>query len=172
MPAILDRRFIMPVAEDRPAAPLLRQLLRQWRQACPPGGIPDESFIDPFRLKYILGDLIVIEVAPRPEGGRRYRYRLIGTRLVEHSGRDRTGRWVDQHPDRDLAQLAFEVSEAVVKSRAPALMQFRRSLLGRYYPIEALVLPLGGGNGSPTRLLVGQIYPADAPYRPYGDSAP
>ena len=48
-------------------------------------------------------------------------------------------------------------------------MQFSRSLYGRYYPVEALVLPLADQGGRPARLLVAQIYPEDAPRRPYGE---
>lgn len=171
MPPIRDHRFTMPVSDDGPGpgAPVLQRLLREWREACPPDGIPGESFIDPFRLRYILNALIVVDMLPLPDGRLRYRYRLIGTGLVARSGRDRTWRWVDEHPDMELARLAIDVSNAVIDARQPALMQFSRSLLGRYYPVEALVLPLGGNGGRPTRLLVGQIYPEDAPRRPYGD---
>lgn len=169
MPTIRDSRFQQPVAEDGIAAPSLRHLLADW-QAAPAGanGIPAENFIDPFRLRYLIENLIVVEIAARPDGGRRYRYRLIGTDLVAHTGRDQTGRWVDQHPETDLADLAIAASDAVAANRQPALIGFRRNFFGRYYPVTALILPLGRAeDDGPTRLLVGQVYPKDTPRRPY-----
>lgn len=170
MTPIRDRQFTMPVAGDDIAQPPLRQLLADWLAACGDAGAPpSESFIDPFRLRYILDSVIVIEVVVDAAGGRRYRYRVVGTDLVAHTGRDLTRHWVDEHPERELSQLAIEASEAVVTARQPALMQFRRNFYGRYYPVAALVLPVGSGaGGMPTRLLVGQHYPADAPRSPFG----
>jgi hypothetical protein len=172
MLTIRDSRFQQPVSEAGIAEPVLRRLLAEW-QAAPagPNGIPAESFIDPFRLRYMIENLIVVEIAARPgDGGRRYRYRLIGTDLVAHTGRDHTGRWVDQHSDAALAELAIAASDAVAANRQPALIAFRRNFFGRYYPVTALILPLGAAaDGGPNRLLVGQVYPKDTPRRPYGD---
>lgn len=170
MAEIRDSRFRLPVSDAEIGPPLLRRLLQDWRQACPDNDtLPPAAFIDPFRLRYLIDSLIVVEVVPQPGGGLRYLYRLIGTDLVAHSGRDQTGRWVDTHPEPELSAIAIETSDAVVAARQPALLEFRRSFFGRYYPVTALVLPLAAAaDGRPTRLLVSQLYPKDTPRQPFG----
>lgn len=169
-PPITHRQITLPVSAEAIEPSRLRRLHDDWRQACGAGdALPPESFIDPFRLRYVLDSLIIVEVVAQPQNTRRYRYRLVGTDLVAHTNRDVTGRWVDEHPEPELSQLAIEASEAVVAARQPALMHFRRSLFGSYYPITVVLLPIGGAaGGQPTRLLAGQHYPPEAPRQLFG----
>lgn len=169
-PPITHRQITLPVSADAIEPLRLRRLHDDWRQACSDAEtLPPESFIDPFRLRYTLETLIIVEVVAQPPNGRRYRYRLVGTDLVAHTNRDVTGRWVDEHPETELSEFAVAASEAVVAARQPALLRFRRSLQGSYYPITIMLLPVGGqAGGQPTRLLVGQHYPPEAPRQLFG----
>jgi hypothetical protein len=169
-PPITHRQITLPVSSDAIEPLRLRRLHDDWRQACGAAdALPPESFIDPFHLLYLLETLIIVDVVVEGPLGRRYRYRLVGTDLVAHTHRDVTGRWVDEHPEPELAKFAIAASEAVISARQPALLRFRRSLEGSYYPITVLLLPVGGpAGGQPTRLLVGQHYPPDAPRQLFG----
>ncbi|MEK9971148.1 MAG: hypothetical protein VW600_18595 [Ferrovibrio sp.] len=169
---ITHRQIILPVSTEAIAPPRLRRLHDDWRQACGEAdALPPETFIDPFRLRYVIETLIIVEVVARPSGAPRYRYRLVGTDLVAHTNRDVTGRWVDEHPEPELSEFAIAASEAVIAARQPALLHFRRALQGTYYPITVLVLPIGGSPGGlPTRLLVGQHYPPEAPRQLFGSA--
>ena len=55
------------------------------------GRIPSRSDIEPLELVEILPNLAIVEAI---EG--RWRYRLIGTRIVEFVGRDSTGKFFDE----------------------------------------------------------------------------
>jgi hypothetical protein len=169
---ITDRKITLPITAAAIAPLRLRRLHDDWLRACGAAdALPPESFIDPFRLRYVLETLIIVEVVAQPSQGRRYRYRLVGTDLVAHTHRDVTGRWVDEHPEPELSDFAIATSEAVIAARQPALLRFRRALQGTYYPITALVLPVGGLPGDPpTRLLVGQHYPPEAPRQLFGQA--
>lgn len=160
-------RFRIVASAEQIATPSLRCLLQQWLQACPPGSMPAEEFIDPFQLRYILGWLMVVDAVAQPAGGYRFRYRLVGTNLVDRRGCDNTGRWVDENPDAEMAELAVASSHAAISNRQPIQVECERAIDGRFYPIEILVLPLADAEGRPKRLLVGQIYPEDAPVQPY-----
>lgn len=170
VPDIRDARFTLPAVTADIRSPLLRRLLADWVTACPAADIPDTVFIDPFRLRYVLDALIVVDIVPQPDGSPRFRYRLIGSDIVDRRGRDQTGRWMDENPDPGLVKLATAASHAVLAARQPALLHFSRSLFDRFYPVEALVLPLGPPGLPPVRLLAAQIYPKDTPRRRYGDA--
>jgi hypothetical protein len=55
------------------------------------GGIPWRRDIDPVEIAEILPHIAIVEAV---DG--RWRYRLIGTRIVEFVGRDSTGRYFDE----------------------------------------------------------------------------
>jgi len=53
--------------------------------------VPDRSALDPFALKATLPYLLISDVEPPPF---RIRYRLVGTKVVEATGLDFTGRYL------------------------------------------------------------------------------
>jgi hypothetical protein len=55
--------------------------------------VPDRSTLDPFALKATLPYLLISDVEPAPF---RIRYRLVGTKVVEATGLDFTGRYLDE----------------------------------------------------------------------------
>ncbi|HLZ65862.1 MAG TPA: PAS domain-containing protein [Aliidongia sp.] len=73
-------------------SPVIHRLHDYWlSKGGAEGRIPQRSDIDPLELVDILPNLAIIEVV---EG--RWRYRLIGTRIVEFVGRDSTGKYFDE----------------------------------------------------------------------------
>ena len=83
----------MPVLSlaEIPSA-VIHQLYDYW---CSKGGgggrVPLRSDIDPLEMHEILPNLALCEMV-----GHRFRYRLIGTRIVEFVGRDSTGKYFDE----------------------------------------------------------------------------
>ena len=122
--------------------------------------LPGHGFVDPLQLRFIIGSLLLFEVQADPL---RFRYRLVGTDVVDHLGIELTGLWLDQHPDvqrvdRIAATLELAWSRQIAVHFTYALMSFKR-----HWPCESLVLPLAGLPGEPPLLLVGQVFPKDMP---------
>jgi hypothetical protein len=74
---------------DQVDEPLLAELVAYWDAKRAGRMAPRRSDIDPAELKPHLTGLLMLDVL---DGGADFRYRLIGTAIVQGSGRDSTGR--------------------------------------------------------------------------------
>jgi hypothetical protein len=140
----------------------LHRLHGLWHAARVANGdaLPDHGFVDPLQLRFIIGSLLLFDVQPDPL---RFRYRLVGTDVVDHLGIELTGMWLDQHPDvqridRITATLELAWCQQSAVHFTYALMSFKRR-----WPCESLVLPLAGLPDEMPLLLVGQVFPKDMP---------
>jgi hypothetical protein len=166
--------FVYGIVEsaDRLQHPLIRRLHDDWCAAVPADGLPGHDFIDPLRLSYLLGLLVVMDVVPQTDGSPRFRYRLVGTEVVARRQRDVTGEFMDRHFDPGVASTGPLVCGLAVASRRPVYLTAMRHMYEKNYPLEYLVLPLVGADGRAIdRLVAAQIYPPDAPRVPYGGDA-
>jgi hypothetical protein len=66
----------------------IRKLSEYWL-AKARGGVPPRSEIDPVDVRELLPNLMMIDMVGAPP---RFRYRLVGTRVVHYTGFDFTGR--------------------------------------------------------------------------------
>jgi hypothetical protein len=146
--------------------PALRRLFGEWRAACSTQKLAGLDFIDPLRLGYILGSLVILDVVQD-----RFRYRLVGTDLVARRGKDHTGLWIDEHDDRVTAQIGPRLCRVAIETRQAVRLRFKRRLIGQMYPGELLMLPVADDDGNVTRILAGQVYAPGAPKLGYGESA-
>jgi hypothetical protein len=62
----------------------------------PTGKLPGRQHIDPTEIPDLLPYLMLLEVVPQATGETRLRIRLAGTQVVEHHGREITGRFLDE----------------------------------------------------------------------------
>jgi hypothetical protein len=67
--------------------------LNGYWQARANGKVPSRSDIDPVDVRELLPNLMMIDVVDDPA---RFRYRLVGTRVVQYTGFDFTGRCLDE----------------------------------------------------------------------------
>lgn len=151
------------VADDAALSDLrLRQLHGLWRDARAANGgtPPDHAFVDPLNLRFIIGALLLFEVHPDPL---RFRYRLVGTDIVDHLGVELTGLWLHQHPDVQRIDRIATTLELAWNRQCAVHFTFGLMAFQRRWPCEALVLPLSNGPGEAPLLLVGQIFPRDMP---------
>lgn len=73
----------------------LRAFFDYWRRQAPPGRLPGRRHIDPLDIPKLLARIAMFDVVR--DGPRlRFRFRLMGTGVVELMGADYTGRWVDE----------------------------------------------------------------------------
>lgn len=106
-------------------------LLGYWRRKRRAGLLPGRKDIDPVEIRRdVLPDIYLMDVVPaKPR--RRFRYRLVGTRMVDLAGADPTGRFVDEFIDSarvaemlDWEDRVVDVPEAWVYS-APLAFKHR-----------------------------------------------
>lgn len=142
-------------AADDILQPAIRGLYAYWREAAVDGRIPARADLDVLRMKPVLGSIVLFERMP-PEG--RYRYRLIGTKVVERDGFDWTGRFVDTVPMPQYRDLILaRIAELEVR-RQPLLVRNRQMFNDVWYDYECLWLPLAGDHRSIDMFLSCQIH--------------
>ncbi|MCC7046632.1 MAG: PAS domain-containing protein [Alphaproteobacteria bacterium] len=95
----------------------LRALADYWRSKCAGRMAPRRVDIDPAEIREHMPTLFMVEVLPRGE----YRYRLVGSELVERTGRNATGKILSQlHAERpEVLRLLKARFDQVVAARAP-----------------------------------------------------
>gem|GEM_PF-422740 len=140
---------------DDPAAlttEICRSGLGYWR-ALPGSGMPDRGSIDPTEMRALLPYTFLVDVL---EGGRDFRYRLIGTNIVAHTPSDNTGRALSELREQGTQKQLAALYAAVAATRAPRCQRIAyRTRLGLRSWYETAVCPLGDGtaDGGVERLI-------------------
>jgi hypothetical protein len=99
------------------AAPKIKALHRYWESIRPRDGVlPARRHFDPVDIPELLPNIWMIDVQRAPL---RFRFRLVGTEIVKFTGRDVTGRWLDEVFPGYQASDAFRVHSAVAEGGRP-----------------------------------------------------
>src|SRR5262245_46601200 len=111
-------RSMEPVDDFRAelGSPRMFELYDYWLGLRHGHAMPSRADIDPVRIPRHLQNLLLVDVLHDPL---RFRYRLIGTRVVDATGEDRTGRFFDEVAFFARHQVVTEQYEAVVSTRRP-----------------------------------------------------
>ena len=133
--------------------PLLQRLYEYWNGKRAGQTYPGREQIDPLELRFMLGSLILVDIEPAPQ---RFRYRLFGSEIVRRQGFDMTGKYLDQHPWPELADLAKAAYLQVLATGEPTKIR-RDGLIGdQYVRHDSLILPLG--HEQVEMLLIGVVF--------------
>jgi hypothetical protein len=73
--------------------PRLHEFVRYWESKRRDGRLPSRADIDPIELKPFLGNIFMLDVVGDQK---RFRYRLVGTKIVARVGRDSTGKFQEE----------------------------------------------------------------------------
>ena len=96
-------------------SPRIHRLHEYWQHQCKDGKLPRRADIAPDQIRDLLPNIMIVDVEHNPL---RFRYRLVGTRVVEYNGVEFTGRYLGEigwPEEQDLIDsYAF-----VVSSRRP-----------------------------------------------------
>ena len=136
--------------------PLLQQLFRYWDAKRAGREMPARGDVDPLELRFILGQLILVDVLP--ETPPRFRIRLHGTDLARRAGYELTGKMLDELPSTEFRTLARRSFTTVVTTRAPFHSIRNRVLDSKPKRYEALMLPLSRDGDGVDMLLIGLRY--------------
>jgi hypothetical protein len=135
------------------ASAKLRELWRHWRGLHRDGKPPARADIDPAAITHLLPYLMLLDVV---DGGKDFRYRLVGTHVARVHGTDNTGRTVSQAFPSPEAAYVIELYRRAVEARAA--FGFRGEPLRRDERVleyEIVHLPLIGADGRVDKILVG-----------------
>lgn len=139
------------------AAPL-RYLYRDWdaRRAGRP--FPARADFDPLELRYILGNLSLVDVLRDPM---RFIFRLHASENAAHLGADLTGKELAEMPASAAPDRVRAHYELVVASRRPhVLRRVGTHADGISWKYEVLVLPLSTGGETVDMLMAGMSWTA------------
>lgn len=138
----------------------VRRLHEYWKaKSSRDGGLPLRQDIEPADLRDLLPFIMLVDVEQDPP---RFRYRLVGTRIVEFNHLEFTGRY--------LGTIGWQDEELLLNAYAEVATE-RRPLFGYYTwelrsgglgNCEFVLLPLGDEGGSVTQVLAMEDY--DFPY--------
>lgn len=130
-----------------PASLRLRACHAYWRGLVTGDGPPAYGAFDVVQVpRELLPFLILLDVL---DGGQDFRYRVVGTGVVEAIGRDFTGETVAEYRHRHEPPAVAEGYRRVCTDRAPDLYTGTLESVGKeFIAYERLALPLIGGDGA------------------------
>ena len=128
-----------------------------WELKCAGRDLPDRADIDPVEMpRRLLPYLFIVEYAPIPG---RWRYRLMGTEMVERLGADLTGRFLDEALGGRYCNYLTPLNAEVRASRRPL---YTESTLtsddGAVLLTKRMLVPLTNGGDEVAMVLGAQTY--------------
>lgn len=135
--------------------PELHQLCDYWLAKHRGDRLPLRADIDPQELRFIIGNLILVDVLRDPL---RFRYRLMGSNLTRPTGMELTGKLLDEHPDSSFRALAAAHYTSVANTARPFATRHDMVLDGRLRRYDVLLLPLAGDGRTVDMIFAGQQF--------------
>lgn len=144
---------------DRIESEKLRDIYRYWQSKCRDGTLPRRKDIDPTEIPELLPYVVLVDVI---EGGRDFRYRLLGTHVVDSVGFEFTGQLVSEFMRGREGVLRAEDYHMVIERRAPRhgggdLIGSGRDLMH----CERLLCPLSGDGETIDMIFGGMVLRRD-----------
>ncbi|MGE5147400.1 MAG: PAS domain-containing protein [Candidatus Eiseniibacteriota bacterium] len=119
---------------------------------------PARADLDPIEIPALMPHLLLLDVESSP---RRFRFRLVGTAIVNGLGRDLTGRYLDELKMNKVQRAMFAEYQRVADTAEAACTTWEYTRDdGRHVRLERLVLPLSGDGSVIDMLLVGIVFDA------------
>ncbi len=161
----------MPEAGDTAIADArLRALFGYWREKRGDRAMPARADLDPLEIPTLLPIVGLVDVL---DGGARFRYRLVGTEIVDVAGHDPTGRFLDEAlPDSGYADYLIGLFREATRECRPLYGEsdFRdRNRIERR--VRRLLMPLSRDGRAVDMIFGGQVAAASGRSAQAPDSA-
>lgn len=139
---VLRRELDRCLADDQ----TLSSVHAYWMSKMPSEGLPTRDSIEPSDIKGLLPNVGLIDVL---DGGENFRYRLIGTGMVNVFGRDFTGVTLGEaHKDGEYGRFLHKLYGEAVSTRGAVYCESRFVYTSdRNMLIRRLLMPLAGPDG-------------------------
>jgi hypothetical protein len=149
-------QFPMPVI----TTPQLRTLVELWAHRRRGNAFPSRADFSDEDLRPWFGNLLMVDVV---DGPHRFRFRLMGTSLVEAACRELTGKFFDEADIRGYEPDVLDDYAEVVRNRAPVCKTRQYdpvpgTFMDQWRLYERLLLPLATDGQTIDRIL-GCSYP-------------
>jgi hypothetical protein len=134
----------------------LRRLHADWQRRCGARRFPGRADFDPLDLRYIVGNLSLVDVLRHPL---RFFCRLHATNVALRIGFDMTGKLLDRHPDARYRAVVLDHYLRVIDEGRPIAVRRERQFTDRVtLNCEALVLPLARDSENVDMLMTGFVW--------------
>jgi hypothetical protein len=147
---------------DRLTDPRHRELYAYWDGKRSGRRMPRRSELDPIEIPQLLPNIMIVEVVDNE----RFRFRLVGTAIVQAFGQDSTGRFLDEITNGEYRDFILGVYRGVCRHGRPvfAASEFVTS---KGYAVIAnrLMLPLSEDGSAVDRIIGIHLFH-------YGEAAP
>ncbi|MBG06527.1 MAG: hypothetical protein CMM59_20905 [Rhodospirillaceae bacterium] len=126
------------------ASPEMAQVLAYWRSLFKGDVLPDRRDLDPVQIPKLLPGIILIDIHRDPY---RFRFRLIGERMVAYHGRNLAGFWMDEafphfNETATPGNIVDVAENHVINYRnGPPLMTYQKTFI----EMERIFLPCRNG---------------------------
>jgi len=151
-----------PIEAMQCLSPKNQDVLDYWREKAGDRAMPSRVDLDPvIDLPRLTLHMFLVDVE---RGDTRFRFRLVGTGVVDHVGRDMTGKYLDELFDHENHYIETKEDYLdVVRYREPRtdVVRFFSDLRGMVSNYERLLLPLSD-DGERVNLLFGSCSPLSA----------
>ena len=123
--------------------PRFRRLADYLAGKAPPGKLPGRQHIEPTEIGDLLPWMMMVDVTATPDGGLRYRLRLVGTEVVAIQGSDGTGKYVEEVLDKSEVAAILRGYDKAVRTRQPDYRSGVVATAGReHVPYRRIAFPL------------------------------
>lgn len=141
---------------ERRSTALIQDLLRVWEEKKAARAFPARRDFDLPAVYRWAGDLEFVDIVEDAGKRRRYRYRLVGTRINRIDGKEITGRFADEVFCEPVFEAVTRDYDEAVRIGAPVVSQFERvrNARGSVMTYDKLVLPLSDDGARITGLMV------------------
>jgi len=137
--------------------PRILEFASYWDGLRPGNGLPGRQHFDPADVPGFLANIWLLEIHREPI---RFRFRLVGTRVVDFLGLDPTGHWVDDaYPSFPGSQIEAGFLASVNTGtpcwrKGPPFMEANKD----YAQVERVALPLAANGKDADMLLCLSLY--------------
>ncbi len=148
----------MPLPPLDQMNPLIRALYEHWRSIHPPEGLPGRQHFDPTAIPKLLPNVWLVELATNPH---RFRYRVIGSALLDWGTPLRTGDWLHEAVPEPAARKDMEAFFiTAIESRAPHWRRGEPTIAHSTYiaELEVIALPLARDGRTIDQLLNATVF--------------
>ena len=136
----------------------LKRLYDYWSGKAGNRALPSRSDLDPIiDIPALTSNLWLVDVEPDPPG---FRFRLLGTEVVNRYGADFTGKRLDEVDLGDQGEVVRREYVEVVGSKKPLYSRHQIQIdeTGSFLPYERILLPLSD-DGETVNMILGGGYP-------------
>ncbi len=136
--------------------PALQRLHAEWNLRRRATQLPARADFDPAEMKYILGNLSLVEVRRHPL---RFFYRVHASNIAVRTGFDMTRKFLDQNPDARHRMLILDHYLRTLDERQPIAARREHRFTDRVaLNCEALSLPLASDGRTIDMLMTGFVW--------------